>query len=527
MESTNKLTVSTGEILYWIFFSALFGAKGIGLYDGQVIFKLVLIVSVFLLISKLFIESYSLNEIIKILVVVSITGSTYLISGEKGLLLSGLVIIGMKFVDVKRLFAIETIVWTVAFFFVTFSSLFHMEDTVYKVHDKLGMGHIFRWSLGYAHPNVLHVSYVVLAMLFIYLLGDQFKIKHAVYLFLGNCIIFLYSVSYTGFLLFMCLIIGRIYFMKRKKLSTIEKIVLQMVFPACVAVSLVFPLLASGKVFDIVNKLLSTRLALAKYYLTPEFISLFGKRLCDITSHVMTMDNAYLFALITYGIIPFLVICLATVWMIHKLIMQEKYLEILLILVISVGGLTEPFLYNTSFKNLSFIFMGALLFSNSEEQKQYQVLPPKLTGRLNKNINIPVDFWYIMREKVISMCRFSKLKFITGVLGAVLSVSLLVFNISYPAGYVVHRIDCADIGEETHYYGDEKNFENYKEMSNFQTGDKVEYFNGNIVKMEKIRNTVIVALAGYIAAYILCGILAKLPRHRSTETGEANGKNCE
>ncbi len=520
MENANKLTVSTGEILYWVFFGALFGAKGIGLYDGQTIFKIVLVFSGFCLLAKLSIERYSLSEIIKISAVVFISGISYLISGEKGLLLYGLVIIGMKCVDVKRLFTVGTVIWTAAFLGVTVSALFHMESTVYKVHDKLGMGHIFRWSLGYAHPNVLHISYVILAMLFIYVLGEHFKIKHAIYLFAGNCIVFMYSVSYTGFLLFLCLMVGRIYFMIRKKPGVIEKVLLQTVFPACVIISLIFPLIASGKVFDIVNKLLSTRLALAKYYLTPEFISLFGRRLSEITSNILTMDNAYLFAVITYGIVPFVIICMTTVWMIHKLTGQEKYLEVLLILVISVGGLTEPFLYNTSFKNLSFIYMGALLFSNNDEQKSYRILPLALTKRLNKNISLKPDLWYIVKEKISSICKFSKLKLITGVIGAVFAVTILSFTVSYPEGYVVRRIDCSDISEDIHYYGDEKKYENYKEMSHFQTGEQVEYFSGNIVEMEKIRNAVIAVSAGYVTAYLLCGTVGLIKQ--KNKTGEAD-----
>ena len=206
-----KLHVTSGEILYWLFFCSLFLAKGLGLYDGQAVFKLILVFAVGCLFLKLCIEKYTIGEYFRLLFVVLLTGITYLNSGEKGLLLCGLMMIGMKYVDVKRVFQIGTAIWAVSFLFITCSSLFHMEDTVFKIHDKLGLGHIFRWSLGYPHPNVLQVSYFILAILVIYVLGDRFRPRHALWLLGGNLLIFFYSVSYTGFIVFMVLILGRLY----------------------------------------------------------------------------------------------------------------------------------------------------------------------------------------------------------------------------------------------------------------------------------------------------------------------------
>ena len=371
MESTGRIETGLGEILYLFFFGSLLFAKGVGFYDGQLIFKLVLIFALGCLALKLAIEGYTLTEILGMTFIIALTGMTYVISGEKGMLLNGLMMIGMKNVSRKRVFTVGAGLWIIAFLGVTISSLFHMEDTVYKVHSKLGMGHIFRWSLGYPHPNVLQVSYIVLAIFMIYLLGDAFKLKHGVLLFVGNCLVFLYSVSYTGFIMFMCLLLGRIYLLFRKRLCSVEKVLLQMVFPGCVLVSLLAPIKLSEKWFRMLDKLLSHRLELAWWYLKPEYISLWGRRLSEITSEARTMDNAYLFAFITYGIIPFVILCIATMYMIYRYLKKDDYLEALVILSIAVGGLTEPFLYNTSFKNLSFLFMGALLFENKGGRREW------------------------------------------------------------------------------------------------------------------------------------------------------------
>ena len=514
MENNGKIVVSAGEILYWLFFGTLLFAKGIGLYDGQTVFKLVLLFSGACLLMKLAIEKYSFSEMLKIVAVIGVTGITYIVSGDKGMLLYGFMMVGMKYVNTKRVFAFGTIIWTLAFCGLTVCSLFRMDDTVYKVHDKLGMGHMFRWGLGYSHPNVLHISYIILGMFLIYILGERFKVKHAIYLFLGNCIIFLYSVSYTGFFVFICLLLGRLYLLWRKKLGRIEKIVLQMVFPLCVMISLIFPVLASGRVFDVINTILSTRLALAKYYLNEEFITLFGNRVSEITSYTLTMDNAYLFAFISYGIVPFLVLCIAMVWMIYWLVKREKYLEVLITLVIAIGGLTEPFLYNTSFKNLSFLFMGSMLFETKQEAKQYSILPSGIIEKLNKKFEFGTVGIYALENKIVQICRWSKMKFVVGIMGAMIGILITVVACKYPTGYVVYRLHCGDVGEEMTYYDSGKEMPEYKEMAEFEDGDLVEYFSGSIVKMEKLRNGVLGMVVGYGTGYILVGLIGTRKKER-------------
>ena len=505
MENVKKVTVSVGEILYWLFFGSLLFAKGIGLYDGQAVFKFVLVFACLCLFAKIAIEKYTVPEMIRMAAVIGLTGLTYVASGEKGLFLYGLMMVGMKYVDMKRLFTIGTILWTTAFLGVTITSLFHMDDTVYKVHAKLGMGHIFRWSLGYPHPNVLQVSYLILAIFILYMLGDQFRIKHALWLFAGNCLVFLYSVSYTGFAVFMCLLIGRIYLMYRKKLNIFEKFMLQLIFPLCVLLSLVAPVTIKGKLFNILNQLLSTRMELAWRYLKPEYMSLWGVKLSEITTETITMDNAYLSAFITYGAIPFGILCLTTMYMIFTYLKENKYLEALIILTIAVGGLTEPFLYNTSFKNLSFVFMGALLFGNKKNRKEKNLILLNKLYTLDKkvilNITKPLQ-WF---EKTLRMFSYDRKKCLAGVIGAVIIGSVSWFAISYPAGYVVYRTDCADLTKNKNYY-DEQNsdYVDYKMMGNFEKGDEIEYFSGNIVIMEKFRNGVLGICVGYIIGYVGC-----------------------
>ena len=499
--SDKMINVKSGEILYWLFFGSLFLAKGLGLYDGQAVFKLILLFAMACLFLKICMEKYTLGEYFKIFFILLFTGITYLNSGEKGLVLCGFMMIGMKYVDVKRVFRIGLIIWSFSFFLITFTSLFHMADTVFKVHSKLGLGHIFRWSLGYPHPNVLQVSYFILAILVLYVLGEQFRPRHALWLFAGNCLVFLYSVSYTGVIIFMVLILGRLYLYYRKRLCILEKGLLFCVYPICVLLSLLAPIKIRGELFNILNRLLSTRMELGWRYLKPENYTWFGLRVSEITDASLTMDNAYLFAFIAYGIVPFAILSLSIMYAIFYFLKKDQYMEVLIIISIVIGGLTEPFLFNTSFKNLAFLFGGSLLFDGSEKRKEFALI-----SKWNKEIKIPLGKWNALLSATKKVLTFEKIQCMMGVAGAVLFCIAAQMMISYPAGYVLPRKECADITKDFKYYEEENPaYAGYKRMGTFEQGDEIEYFSGNIVKMERTRNFVISIVFGYAVGYLVSG----------------------
>lgn len=499
--SDKMINVKLGEILYWLFFGSLFLAKGLGLYDGQTVFKLILLFAIGCLFLKICMEEYTVGEYLKIFFILLLTGITYLNSGEKGLVLCGFMMIGMKYVDVKRVFRIGLIIWSFSFFLITFTSLFHMDDTVFKVHSKLGLGHIFRWSLGYPHPNVLQVSYFILAILVLYVLGEQFRPGHALWLFAGNCLVFLYSVSYTGVIIFMVLIIGRLYLYYRKRLCILEKGLLFCVYPICVLLSLLAPIKIRGELFNILNRLLSTRMELGWRYLKPENYTWFGLRVAEITDASLTMDNAYLFAFIAYGIVPFAILSLGIMYAIFYFLKKDRYMEVLIIISIVIGGLTEPFLFNTSFKNLAFLFGGGLLFAGPEKRKEFALIP-----KWNKEIKVSLGKWNTLLFTIKKVLTFEKIQCMMGVAGAVLFCIVAQMMLSYPVGYVLPRKECADITKDFKYYEEENPaYAGYKRMGAFKQGDEIEYFSGNIVKMEQTRNLVISVVFGYVACYLISG----------------------
>ena len=149
---------------------------------------------------------------------------------------------------------------------------------------------------------------------------------------------------------------------------------------------------------------------------------------------------------------------------------NDKYLEVLIITAILVGGLTEPFLFNTSFKNLAFIFGGTLLFGNAKERKEYAV-----ASKWNKEFTLSTDRIEVFASKLKEAMHFDERKCLTGGLVAVVCCAVVQMLVVYPKGYVFDRAECADITKEFKYY-EEKNpaYEGYARVGEFEAGDMIE-----------------------------------------------------
>ncbi len=359
-----KLTVA--ELCYYAYFALMLFAKGIGLYEGQTAYNLIFIAATLLIGMKIALTEHTLYEYLWMALLVVMSLIVYRNSGEKGLFIYTLMLIGVKGVSVKRLFAIGAVVWSGCFIVMHFLTMTGIVQDVFLVHDKLGVGYLLRWSFGYPHPNVLHVSYVILLVFFMYCIGtDKRKLRIFTILgFLGNLYVFFFSLSYTGVILTTVYLILNYYLCVRKKITRVERWLIYLVFPGCVLFSIAGPLVIKGRLFDLINKAINTRFYLSKYFLENQPITLFGTRM-NVPNYRYTLDCSYTYAFMWFGVIPFLIICIGYIWLIGKCLKNDKRKELAIILGLSIAGIAEPFLFNTSYKNPTFLFMGVALFTAS------------------------------------------------------------------------------------------------------------------------------------------------------------------
>ena len=139
------------------------------------------------------------------------------------------------------------------------------------------------------------------------------------------------------------------------------RVIVQLYLPAVLFLSLGAPILLQGKAFDLMTRLLHTRAAMTRRYLTEVGLSVFGSS--EDLGRTAMLDCSYANLLVWGGTIPFLLMCLGMIFLLRRLLARRDGAALAIVLACMTAGMTEPFLFNTSYKNITLILLGAELHS--------------------------------------------------------------------------------------------------------------------------------------------------------------------
>lgn len=435
-------------------------------------------------------ERYCAWEILMYGALLVLGGAIYLISHEKGALIVILLICGAKNIDIRRIFKAGAVTWVISFGALFLLTSLHIVDSAFKVHDRLGMGRVIRWSLGYAHPNVLHISYFVLVCLLIYVFQERIRFPHLMLLGLGNLYVFMFSLSTTGFLVTTICLLLVFYWNIRKRFCRAEQILIQFCLPGCLFMSFGAPLLLKGNVFNIVNRILNTRLELAKWFLQNQPVKLLGVDTTSIVTSLRTMDNSYVFALITYGAIFFIFVTVCYFKVIYQKTLQQDGMALCIILSCLIAGITEPFLFNTSFKNISLLFIGAE-FLALDKMTEKNIIELKLDRDVEIKLPDIAEIWDRLRR---CRRRYTTGLVIISITGAVLAGIFVFQRESAPVRYLLPRkaFEYTDDLEESYFLKSEDDIQQAGDRIMGFESEQTEMvaFKGNIAQLERFRNVV-------------------------------------
>ena len=384
--STDNI-IKVHELIYYIYFLLLFGSRAIGLYDGQTLYNACLVLGMLAFLIKIAATRHTLAEYTTGLVFLSAGALTYLCSGEKGLLIYFTMMLGMKGIREKKVMRAGLIILSVCYFALYILSITGIITELNHMNKRSGFGFLLRHSLGYPYPNTAHTTLLILVVFFFYLYEAQSirsLLKASIIAMLLNLYVYIYTVSLTGFISITLYLIVNIYLQIRDHRSKLENTLITLLYPVIVIFSIAGPLLAKGNAFTFMNKLLHKRYEYALYYLTTEKITPFGSYFKAPPTNWYMLDNSFLYLFLQLGIIPFVLVCALYILWIINLVKENKKRELAVIITFCFIGMSDPFLFNLSFKNLTFIFLGAWLFDTLEKlqnslpaimQKEVLILP--------------------------------------------------------------------------------------------------------------------------------------------------------
>ena len=373
--------ISIAEIIYLLYFAVMFGYRACGLYEGTVVYQISLIIGMLLFVAKVAVTEHTVLEYAFMGLLLLISAVVYYNTGEKGLLLYFTMMLGLKGVSVRRVFKLATIILSVSFTTLVLLCITGLKEDIVYLKDRAFFGMVLRRSLGYPYPNTLFTTYIVLMVLIMYMLGKQSKknlLLTSLFLFIGAVYMYIYSCSNTGIIVSVFYLLVNLYLQFRKGFSKIEKIGVQLAYPICLMVSIAIPLLIKGERFQMLDRILHNRMAYPLYYLTNEPVTLLGVRFGPTPNTNYIIDSSFLYSFLQLGIIPFVIVTLLFLCMIHDYVKREMKTEAAIIVSFCLLGLSDPFMFNLAYKNLMFLFVGEYIYRKLHE------LGSRNLGVLNK-----------------------------------------------------------------------------------------------------------------------------------------------
>lgn len=306
----------------------------------------------------------------------------------------------------------------------------------------------------------------------------------------------------------------------RPRFCVIEKMLVNLVLPICLILSFVLPFfLYDNKYAWLVKKLnliLNTRIWLAEQFLRSEYRSLFGADISQVVKSSMTMDNSYVWGYINYGLVFFGILMLGYFALVFYDTHRQRTKELVILICFLGAGWTEPLLFNTSFKNVTLLFLGSLFFLQKEGTAEYCLFPglqetvripfAKLPDRLAKAAGI---VWKKAAGKIL--CAIA--------VGAVVGGILCRICYTVPEGYVVQRF-YTDGREETSVYlegVEDPAYEGWKVMNYVDQATPMQLVQGKAVTLETARYYVgCVLIGGFLGgmAAICYGMVRETERKR-------------
>lgn len=380
----NKVTAA--QYCYLLYFAVMFLAKAIGLYDGQLLYNISIVVGMTFFGLKVLLSRHTVFELCWMTFLIVCGFLVVYCTDQRGFLFYMTLVCGIKGVPEKKVFKTALLILGFAYPIMAFLTITGIVDEYYRLHHKIGM-YIICHGLGYPHPNVTHITYMILTMLILYFVRNRSAVqmlKISILLMIGNLLVFAYAFSFTGVIAVTVYLVINFCLTQVNGARKFWSILSQIVLPVCLAFAMIGPLVIKGHLFDVINKALNTRYYLSRYFMTTQPATLFGMRFIpeELENLNYTMDCSYVYGLRQLGIIPFVILIFMLFYTIYSLNKKSRYIELAIMLGTCVAGVTEPFMFNSSYRNVGFILIGTQLFELSKK------ISAKLPAFWNKEVHI-------------------------------------------------------------------------------------------------------------------------------------------
>lgn len=355
------------EDLFWIFLGLNVFAKGIGLGNSSRLYLLLIIIGALALLLKILFTKYNKKEFLFIIICGLIGISSFVITKKPTLLLTCMCLIGLKDIKLDQTYNFMYKIRLITFIgLISLALLGIIDNTSLQMWRNGNMD--IRYSLGFGHPNTLHLSLFILIALYIYTHYDKLKIRHYLLLMAINLIIFYFSVSRTGIIVTTILILLTFLSKNFKRINKIINKLPSKIYLILMALAFLTGLLY-GKlpILNTLDNIFNGRIAYTHYFLTTYNYSLFGHNI-SLDNNAL-FDNGYIFLYTQYGIIGLLFISYLIIKICNDIEKNKNSKKAVLVISFLIYIFTESFSPNI-FMNIILFFIIDCIYNKGSESNE-------------------------------------------------------------------------------------------------------------------------------------------------------------
>lgn len=352
--------IKKSEIFIYIFFFLISFCKGIGLSSSNLVYYIIYIVGLFFAVFKVFEINFTKRELFLNLIILIIGVLDFVFGKEATILFTAVSFFILKKSNIDNIIISMFYGRLIGFFLMILLPMLHI-ITMNSVSFYRNGAFILRYSFGYTHPNLLHSSFNIIVIMFIYIYFSKLNLKDYFLIETINYVLYKYTFSRTGFLILTFSLVIFYLIKNRFKFSIYLVKHINLIFLFLIIVSFLTGFLYEK--FDLLYKLdilLSGRIRYISLLLHNFSIPLIKHIIYD----GILFDNGYIDMFYNGGFFASLWFIILQIKTNKFLIDKQLYKQATITLIFLVYSVTESY-YLSSLMNISLLFFAYAIYKNN------------------------------------------------------------------------------------------------------------------------------------------------------------------
>lgn len=372
------------ELLFGLFFLTMTGCVALGMYSGDIMYKICFAFALGCVTLKILNTDYKRSELIICGVIFVLIAGAFVRNHEKTMLLSALAVIGAKDIDIKRILKYTLYVYASC---MTATVIMAWSGLIYNgIHELPKGGVNYRiYDFGFYHPNSTYNHLFMVSALLILAYGERLRWFH----YAG-----ISTVMYAGYKLLMCRTGWLVYLILLAALYLRFRLRSKRIYGICLGIWTAMPAVLAF--FSVLLPYLYRQgLPLARWLdqLVTGRIYLFEKALTEggiygyapIHKIGWIPDNVYLYILLTYGIIMLAVYLTVYTGAMIRLRRAGEDMAVIMLGIVALYGFMEYSVINPTWNPFMLYFSGVLCRERQiyplDNKEKYDIIEKVKAGR--------------------------------------------------------------------------------------------------------------------------------------------------